>query len=113
LLKWKIIHPACKSILLLVKRIHPASPYYWWWKGYILHVQTAGSEKDTHCMHVHAADGGNGYTLHIHTAVSGKDTPCTSKLQTVERDTPGTSILQVMERDTPYTLHVHIQLPRC
>jgi hypothetical protein len=39
----------CTSILLLalvvVKRIHPARPYYCQWKGYMLHVHTAGDGK--------------------------------------------------------------------
>jgi hypothetical protein len=57
-----------------VERIHPAHPYCWRWKG---------------------------YTLHIHTAGGGKDTPCTTILLAVERDTPCTSILLAVERDTP------------
>ncbi len=66
----------CTSILLAVKRIHPAGPYCWQWKGYTFTSIMLAMERDT---------------------------PCTSILLAVDRDTPFTSILLAVERDTPCT----------
>jgi hypothetical protein len=73
----------CTSILLVVEGIHHALQYYWLWKGYTMHVNTAGDR--------------NGYTLQVHNDGGGKsvvekDTVCNSKIHVVERDTSCTSI---------------------
>jgi hypothetical protein len=63
----------CTSIpvLLVMERIHPAHPYYYWWKGYTLHVYTAGDGKG-YAMHVNTAGDGNEYTLQVHSEGGGK-----------------------------------------
>ncbi len=100
--------------------IHPARSHCCWWKGYTLHVHTAGGGKeytlliytagggkrytlDIHTagggkectLHVHTASGGKGYTMHVHTDGCGKE--CTLHFHTAGGG-------------KGYTLHVHTAL---
>jgi hypothetical protein len=79
----------CPSIPLAREGIHPASPYFWWWKG--IHPACL------YCQRWTCSPCTSIYRWHW----KGIHTPCKSTLLVVERNTPCMAILQTVERICP------------